>query len=47
MGTENEAHSHNGMQFICNKKMKSQITNFSDKWIELEKIILSDVTQVQ
>ena len=41
MDTENVVHVHNY------SAIKKNITNFADKWMELENIILSDVTSPQ
>ena len=37
---------HNGILF-CEEKKKDTILKFEDKWMELEKIILNEVTQTQ
>jgi hypothetical protein len=38
------AHLHNG---ILLNNLKKGITKFSGKWVELENIVLSEVTQIQ
>lgn len=44
MDNENVAHVHNGLLCSCMKKWNYK---FIDKWIELEIIILGDVTKTQ
>jgi hypothetical protein len=42
--TENMVHIHNGILFIYKNE---DIMNFTGRWMELENIILSEVTQTQ
>ena len=42
MGKENLVHLHNGALY---KRKNKNILKFAGKWIELENIILSEVTQ--
>ena len=42
MDKENVVHLHNGLN---SRKKNSDILNFAGKWMELENIILSEVTQ--
>jgi hypothetical protein len=44
MDTENVVHLHNG---IYSAIKNEDILSFAGKWIELESIILSEVTQTQ
>ena len=44
MGKENVVHLHNGIQ---NSRKNNNILNFAVKWMELENIILGEVTQTQ
>ena len=44
MDKENVVHLHNGL-LLSSKN--NNILNFSDKWMELEETILSEVTQTQ
>ena len=44
MDKENVVHLHNG---VLHSKKKYDILNFVGKWMELENIILSEVTQTQ
>ena len=44
MDKENVVHLHNG---VLHSRKKTDILNFAGKWIELESIILSEVTQTQ
>ena len=44
MDKENVVHLHNG---VLHSKKKKDILNFAGKWMELENIILSEVTQTQ
>ena len=46
MDKENVVHLHNGV-LHSKKKKKNDILNFAGKWMELENIILSEVTQTQ
>lgn len=41
---ENVVYLHNGILFTCENK---EIRNFAGKWLGLENIILSEVTQFQ
>ena len=43
MDKENVVHLHNGVLY----SRKNDILNFAGKWMELENIILSEVTQTQ
>ena len=45
MGEENVVHLHNGVLLSCLKKNSNM--KFADKWRQLEKNILSEVTQSQ
>ena len=42
---ENVVHLHNGV--LHSRKKDNDILNFAGKWMELEIIILSEVTQTQ
>jgi hypothetical protein len=44
MNKENVAHLHNEIIFSY---LKKDIMRFADKWMELENVILSEVTQTQ
>ena len=44
MDTENVIHLHNGILIAIKN---DEIMNFVGKWMELENIILSEVTQIQ
>ena len=44
MDKENVVHLHNGVLY---SREKNNILNFAGKWMELENIILSEVTQKQ
>ena len=44
MDTENVVHLHNG---VLLSYLNAEFMKFLDKWIELENIILSEVTQSQ
>ena len=44
MGKENVVHLHNG---VLHSRKNNNILNFAEKWMELENIILSEVTQTQ
>ena len=44
MDKKNVVHLHNG---VLNSREKNDILNFADKWMELENITLSEVTQSQ
>ena len=44
MDKENVVHLHNG---ILHSGKKNDILKFAGKWMDLEKIILSEVTQTQ
>jgi hypothetical protein len=44
MDTENMVHLHNG---ILLSDLKNDFMKFLGKWLELESIILSDITQSQ
>ena len=46
MATENVVHLHNGILTIQLLKNEDSV-NFVGKWMELENIILSEVTQIQ
>ena len=46
MDKENVAHLHNGVLTTQHKKNKDNL-NFAGKWMGLENIILSEVTQTQ
>ena len=43
MDKENVVHLHNGVLY----SRKTDILNFAGKWVELENLILSEVTQTQ
>ena len=45
MDKENVVHLHNGV--LHSRKKNNDILNFTGKWMELENIILSEVTQTQ
>jgi hypothetical protein len=45
MDTENVVHLHNGIYYSAIKN--KDILSFAGKWMELENIILSEVTQTQ
>ena len=45
MDKENVVHLHNGV--LHSRKKNNDILNFAGKWMELENIILSEVTQTQ
>ena len=44
MNKENVVHLHNG---VVHSRKKNNSLNFAGKWIELENIIVSEVTQMQ
>ena len=44
MDKENVIHLHNG---VLQSRKNNDILKFADKWMELENIILSEVTQTQ
>ena len=44
MDKENVVHLHNG---ILHNRKNNDILNFAGKWMELENIILTEVTQTQ
>ena len=44
MDKENAVHLHNG---VLHRRKKKDILKFAGKWMELENIILSEVTQTQ
>ena len=44
MDKENVVHLHNG---VLHSRKNNYIFNFAGKWMELENIILSEVTQTQ
>ena len=44
---ENVVHLHSGILYSKKKTEKNDISNFAGKWMELENIILSEVTQTQ
>ena len=44
MGKKNVVHLHNG---VLHSRKNNVSLNFAGKWIELENIILSEVTQTQ
>ena len=44
MDKENMVYLHNG---VLHSRKKNDIFNFAGKWMELENIILSEVTQTQ
>ena len=46
MDTENVVHLHNGILLYSAFKNKD-IMSFAGKWMELENIILSEITQTQ
>ena len=45
MGKEYVVHLHNGV--LHSRKKNNDLSKFVDKWMELENIILSKVTQTQ
>ncbi len=44
MDKENMVHLHNG---VLNRRKNNDILKFAGKWMDLENIILSEVTQTQ
>ena len=44
MDTKNVVHLHNG---VLHGRKNNNILNFTEKWMELENTILSEVTQTQ
>ena len=45
MDKENVAHLYNGV--LLSGKKKNDILKFAGKWMELEKVILSEVTETR
>lgn len=47
MDSKTVVHTYLGILFSCENKKKTEIIKFSSKWMGLEKIMLTEVTETQ